>query len=65
MRIKLASWYGDQAPGEVIEVSEAKAKALVRDGLVAEVVADVPPSLLGEAEEPPEAPASEPPRRRR
>ena len=38
MRIKLASWYGDKAPGEEIDVDEVTAKALRRDGLVAEPV---------------------------
>lgn len=37
MRIKLANWYGDKAPGEEIDVDEVTAKALRRDGLVAEV----------------------------
>ncbi|MFD7996835.1 hypothetical protein [Streptomyces mexicanus] len=36
MRIKLAHWYGDKAPGDTIDVDEATAKALRRDGLVAE-----------------------------
>ncbi|MFG3585135.1 hypothetical protein [Streptomyces sp. NPDC047990] len=40
MRIKLASWYGDKAPGEEIDVDEVTLKALSRDGLVAEVVAE-------------------------
>lgn len=40
MRIKLASWYGDRAPGEEIDVDETTAKALRRDGLVAEAVDD-------------------------
>jgi hypothetical protein len=38
MRIKLASWYGDHAPGEEIDVDDVALKALRRDGLVAEVV---------------------------
>lgn len=38
MRIKLASWYGDKAPGEEIDVDDVTLKALRRDGLVAEVV---------------------------
>lgn len=38
MRIKLASWYGDHAPGEVVDVDEAAVKGLQRDGLVAEVL---------------------------
>ena len=38
MRIKLASWSGDHAPGEEIDVDEVTAKALRRDGLVAEAV---------------------------
>lgn len=38
MRIKLASWYGDKAPGEEIDVDDATAKALSRDGLVAEIL---------------------------
>lgn len=36
MRIKLASWYGDHKPGDTITVDEVTAKALRRDGLVAE-----------------------------
>lgn len=38
MRIKLASWYGDKPPGEEIDVDEVTAKALRRDGLIAEPV---------------------------
>lgn len=36
MRITLANWYGDKAPGETLDVDEVTAKALRRDGLVAE-----------------------------
>lgn len=36
-RIKLASWYGDKAPGDEIDVDDATLKALRRDGRVAEV----------------------------
>jgi hypothetical protein len=50
MRIKLASWYGDKAPGEEIDVDEVRLKALHRDGLVAEVV-ETPQAKLT-AEEP-------------
>ena len=39
-RIKLASWYGDKAPGEEMDVDDVRLKALRRDGLVAEVVVD-------------------------
>lgn len=38
MRITLANWYGDKAPGDTIDVDEVTAKALRRDGLVAEPV---------------------------
>jgi hypothetical protein len=51
MRIKLASWYGDKAPGEEIDVDDATAKALSRDGLVAEAVEAI-------QEEPPSEPAA-------
>jgi hypothetical protein len=34
--IKLAHWYGDKAPGDELDVDEVTAKALRRDGLVAE-----------------------------
>ena len=64
MWIKLSSWLGDKAPGEVVEVTEAAAKALARDGLVAEVVVDAPVPPAVAAEEP-EAAAPEPVRRRR
>lgn len=37
-RIKLASWYGDKAPGEEMDVDDVRLKALRRDGLVAEVI---------------------------
>lgn len=37
-RVKLASWYGDHAPGEELDVDDVALKALRRDGLVAEVV---------------------------
>ncbi|MFM9703592.1 hypothetical protein [Streptomyces galilaeus] len=37
-RIKLASWYGDKAPGEEMDVDDATLKALRRDGRVAEVI---------------------------
>lgn len=50
MRIKLASWYGDHAPGEELDVDDVTLKALRRDGLVAEVV-----------ETPQEQPAAEEP----
>ncbi|MFG3660239.1 hypothetical protein [Streptomyces sp. NPDC047706] len=36
-RIKLATWYGDKAPGEELDVDDVTLKALRRDGLVAEV----------------------------
>lgn len=39
MRIKLAHWYGDHAPGDEIDVDEVTVKALQRDGRVAEVLA--------------------------
>ncbi|MEX3101255.1 MULTISPECIES: hypothetical protein [unclassified Streptomyces] len=64
MRIKLASWYGDKAPGDVIDVDGTTAKALARDGLVAEVVEDAPPFPPAEVEEP-ETAAFKSPRRRR
>jgi len=38
-RIKLANWYGDQAPGDIVEVDDAALKAMRRDGLVADVLA--------------------------
>jgi hypothetical protein len=56
MRIKLASWYGDRAPGEEIDVDETTAKALRRDGRVAEVVEEPAPEP-DEATEPAPAPA--------
>lgn len=56
-RIKLASWYGDKAPGEEIDVDEVTAKALRRDGLVAEVV--VQPEAAPSSEQP-EAAVEEP-----
>lgn len=37
-RVKLANWYGDHMPGDELDVDEARAKALRRDGLIAEVV---------------------------
>jgi hypothetical protein len=37
-RIKLSTWYGDKAPGDEIDVDDAKLKALKRDGRVAEVL---------------------------
>ncbi|MEU9333126.1 hypothetical protein AB0D49_08170 [Streptomyces sp. NPDC048290] len=37
-RIKLATWYGDKAPGEELDVDGAALKAMRRDGLVAEVL---------------------------
>lgn len=37
-RIKLASWYGDKAPGEEMDVDDVTLKALRRDGRVAEVI---------------------------
>ncbi|MFI9244146.1 hypothetical protein ACIGXF_16510 [Streptomyces sp. NPDC053086] len=42
MRITLANWYGDKAPGESIDVDEATAKALRRDGLVAKPAEETP-----------------------
>lgn len=39
-RIKLASWYGDKAPGDEMDVDDVTLKALRRDGRVAEVVDD-------------------------
>lgn len=41
-RIKLANWYGDKAPGEELDVDEVTAKALRRDGLVAEPARETP-----------------------
>ncbi|WP_338683947.1 hypothetical protein QD712_25850 [Streptomyces acidiscabies] len=38
IRIKLANWYGEHAPGQEVNVSEALLKSLQRDGLVAEVL---------------------------
>lgn len=35
-RITLAHWYGDKAPGETLDVDEVTAKAMRRDGLVAQ-----------------------------
>lgn len=37
-RVKLATWYGDKAPGDEIDVDAVTLKALRRDGLVAEVL---------------------------
>ena len=65
MRIKLANWYGDKAPGEELDVDDVTLKALRRDGLVAEV-ADTPqeqPAVEPAAEEP--APQPETGRRKR
>lgn len=36
MKVTLAHWYGDKKPGDTIDVDEVTAKALRRDGLVAE-----------------------------
>lgn len=41
-QIKLANWYGDKAPGETIDVDEVTAKALRRDGLVAQPERETP-----------------------
>lgn len=41
-RITLAHWYGDKAPGETIDVDEVTAKALRRDGLVAQPERETP-----------------------
>ncbi|MFK4868984.1 hypothetical protein ACI3K4_27600 [Streptomyces sp. CSMPJR101] len=41
-QIKLANWYGDKAPGETIDVDEVTAKALRRDGLVAQPEQETP-----------------------
>ncbi|MFD5566651.1 hypothetical protein [Streptomyces cadmiisoli] len=54
-RIKLATWYGDKAPGDELDVDDIRLKALLRDGLVAEVVGERPPTF-----EPEPAPAGEP-----
>lgn len=40
--ITLAHWYGDKAPGETIDVDEVTAKALRRDGLVAQPERETP-----------------------
>lgn len=52
-RIKLASWYGDHAPGEEIDVDETTAKALRRDGRIAADVEEPAPT----PDEPASAPA--------
>ncbi|MEG8275775.1 hypothetical protein [Streptomyces sp. AHA2] len=41
-QITLAHWYGDKAPGETIDVDEVTAKALRRDGLVAQPKRETP-----------------------
>lgn len=41
-QITLAHWYGDKAPGETLDVDEVTAKALRRDGLVAEPERETP-----------------------
>lgn len=41
-QITLAHWYGDKAPGESIDVDEVTAKALRRDGLVAQPEPETP-----------------------
>lgn len=41
-QITLAHWYGDKAPGETIDVDEVTAKALRRDGLVAQPERETP-----------------------
>ncbi|MET8978565.1 hypothetical protein ABZX85_23395 [Streptomyces sp. NPDC004539] len=64
MRIRLAAWYGDRAPGEVLDVDEATVKALTRDGLVAGVLADQPAAPPAEPERQ-AAVSPEPARRRR
>jgi hypothetical protein len=40
--ITLAHWYGDKAPGDTVDVDAATAKALRRDGLVAEPGRETP-----------------------
>lgn len=66
-RIKLAAWYGDQAPGDIVEVDDGALKAMRRDGLVADVLAPepvgaLPPAPVEEAaaDSGPEPVASEP-----
>ncbi|PWG13892.1 hypothetical protein DF268_08450 [Streptomyces sp. V2] len=39
IKVKLANWYGDKAPGEELDVDEATLKALHRDGRIASVIA--------------------------
>ncbi|MGY1579145.1 hypothetical protein [Streptomyces sp. MN13] len=41
-RITLAHWYGDKAPGDTVDVDEVTAKALRRDGVVAEPEKETP-----------------------
>lgn len=57
-RIKLASWYGDHAPGEEIDVDETTAKAMSRDGRVSEVLEEPAPTSDETAE--PASPSAEP-----
>lgn len=40
VKVKLAFWYKDKKPGDVVEVSEDEAAQLKRDGRVAEVLGD-------------------------
>lgn len=56
-RIRLATWHGRHAPGEVIEVPDGQVPGLRRDGRVAEVVADEPQAV---ADTPVDRPAAEP-----
>ncbi|WP_326806646.1 hypothetical protein OHB04_02320 [Streptomyces sp. NBC_01775] len=56
-RIRLATWHGGHAPGEVVEVPDDQVPGLRRDGRVAEVVADEPQAV---ADAPVDGPATEP-----
>lgn len=57
-RIKIASWYGDHAPGAEVEVDDSALKALTRDGVVAEIVKPATVAQETPAAEPEEAEAA-------
>lgn len=51
MRVRLASWFRGSAPGSVVDVADAEAPGLMRDGRIAEVLGDEQPVLA--SSEPP------------
>ncbi|MEU0200931.1 MULTISPECIES: hypothetical protein [unclassified Streptomyces] len=53
-RIKLANWYGDNAPGDELDVDDGMVKRLHRDGLVAEVIKQSAPDLQAAPTQPQE-----------